>query len=60
MLNITKHFIIRIPKYGRDIKYDPIYCNVFSCGNRNEIYRLNLHKGQFYKVLKQKQLVFIQ
>ena len=42
-----KHFKIRIPKYGRDIKYDPIYCDLFSAGTGNEIYRLNLYQGQF-------------
>ena len=42
-----KHFKIRIPKYGRDLKYDKIYCDLFSCGTGNEIYRLNLNQGQF-------------
>ena len=42
-----RHFKIRIPKYGRDIKYDPIFCDLFAAGTGNEIYRLNLYKGQF-------------
>ena len=42
-----RHFKIRIPKYGRDLKYDPINCDLFAAGTGNEIYRLNLHKGQF-------------
>ena len=42
-----RHFKIRIPKYGRDIKYDKIYCDLFAAGTGNEIYRLNLFKGQF-------------
>ena len=42
-----RHFKIRIPKYGRDIKYDKIYCDLFAAGTGNEIYRLNLYKGQF-------------
>jgi ribosome biogenesis protein ENP2 len=49
-----KHFKIRIPKYGRDIKYDPIYCDLFSCGTGNEIYRLNLHEGQFLQSFETK------
>ena len=42
-----RHFKIRIPKYGRDLKYDKIYCDLFAAGTGNEIYRLNLYKGQF-------------
>ena len=42
-----RHFKIRIPKYGRDIKYDKIYCDLFAAGTGNEIFRLNLYKGQF-------------
>ena len=47
-----RHFKIRIPKYGRDLKYDPIYCDLFAAGTGNEIYRLNLHKGQFLQSLE--------
>ena len=49
-----KHFKIRIPKYGRDLKYDNIYCDLFACGTGNEIYRLNLHQGQFLSSLNTK------
>ena len=47
-----RHFKIRIPKYGRDIKYDPINCDLFAAGTGNEIYRLNLHEGQFLESFK--------
>jgi len=42
-----KHFKIRIPRYGRDMVYDKESCELFSVGSSNEIYRLNLFKGQF-------------
>jgi ribosome biogenesis protein ENP2 len=42
-----KHFKIRIPKYGRDIIYHKTNCDLFTVGNTNEIYRLNLFEGQF-------------
>ena len=47
-----RHFKIRIPKYGRDIKYDPIFCDLFAAGTGNEIYRLNLYRGQFLQSLE--------
>lgn len=49
-----KHFKIRIPKYGRDLKYDTTYCDLFSCGTGNEIYRLNLNQGQFLQSFETK------
>ena len=42
-----KHFKIRIPKYGRQISYHNHSCDLFAVGSSNEIFRLNLHKGQF-------------
>ncbi len=42
-----KHFKIRIPRYGRDMVYHRSNCDLFTVGNTNEIYRLNLFEGQF-------------
>jgi len=42
-----KHFKIRIPKYGRDLTYHKHTCDLFAVGSSNEVYRLNLYKGQF-------------
>ena len=42
-----KHFKIRIPRYGREMAYHKQSCDLFTMGSSNEIYRLNLFKGQF-------------
>lgn len=44
-----KHFKIRIPKYGRDLSYHKSSSDLFSVGSTNEVFRLNLHQGQFLK-----------
>ena len=42
-----KHFKIRIPKFGRDMVYQPHSCDLVAVGATNEIYRLNLDLGRF-------------
>lgn len=42
-----KHFKIRIPKFGRDMIYQPHSCDLIAVGATNEIYRLNLDLGRF-------------
>lgn len=42
-----KYFRIRVPRFGRDIKYHYPSCDLFVVGASNEIYRLNLERGQF-------------
>lgn len=42
-----RHFKIRIPKFGRDMVYQPYSCDLVAVGASNEIYRLNLDKGRF-------------
>lgn len=42
-----KHFKIRIPRFGRDICYNPHSADLFAVGATNEIYRLNLSMGRF-------------
>lgn len=42
-----KHFKIRIPKFGRDMLYQPHSCDLLAVGATNEIYRLNLDLGRF-------------
>lgn len=44
-----KYFRLRIPRYGRDMKYHYPSCDLFCVGDSNEIYRLNLERGQFLK-----------
>lgn len=42
-----KHFKIRIPKFGRDLCYNPYSADLMAVGASNEIYRLNLALGRF-------------
>ncbi|KAF0274304.1 hypothetical protein FOG51_00755 [Hanseniaspora uvarum] len=41
------HYSTRIPKFGRSIVYNEENCDLYVASNSSEIYRLNLHKGQF-------------
>lgn len=38
---------LRIPKYGRDMKYHYPSCDLYLVGVSSDIYRLNLERGQF-------------
>lgn len=42
-----RHFKIRIPKFGRDMVYNPNTADILTVGASNEIYRLNLSLGRF-------------
>ena len=42
-----RHFKIRIPKFGRDMIYNPNTADIITVGATNEIYRLNLSLGRF-------------
>ncbi|OAD57878.1 Nucleolar protein 10 [Eufriesea mexicana] len=42
-----KYYILRVPRFGRDIKYHYPSCDLFVVGDSNEIYRINLERGQF-------------
>lgn len=41
------YYKLRIPKYGRDLKYHPATSDLFIVGISSDIYRLNLERGQF-------------
>lgn len=43
------YYRVKIPKFGRDLVYDPITCDVVSVGSSNEAFRLNLDQGRFLK-----------
>jgi ribosome biogenesis protein ENP2 len=47
-----KHFKIRIPKFGRDMVYQPFTCDLVTVGASNEINRLNLGLGRFQTPLE--------
>jgi ribosome biogenesis protein ENP2 len=38
---------MRVPKFGRDMIYQPHSCELITVGASNEIYRLNLDLGRF-------------
>ncbi|KNC25305.1 hypothetical protein FF38_02560 [Lucilia cuprina] len=42
-----RHYRLRIPRFGRDMKYHKPSCDMFIVGTTKEIYRLNLERGQF-------------
>lgn len=42
-----RHFKIRIPRFGRDLSYNPHSADLMAVGATNEIYRLNLGMGRF-------------
>nr|XP_012135821.1 PREDICTED: nucleolar protein 10 [Megachile rotundata] len=42
-----RYYRFRIPRFGRDIKYHYPSCDLFVVGDSNEIYRINLERGQF-------------
>ncbi|CUM65049.1 uncharacterized protein PRCAT00002669001 [Priceomyces carsonii] len=41
------HYRSRIPKFGRDLSYNPVNCDLLVGASGNEIYRLNLEQGRF-------------
>ncbi|XP_055372174.1 nucleolar protein 10 [Condylostylus longicornis] len=42
-----RHFRLRIPKFGRDMKYHKETADLLIGANSSDIYRLNLERGQF-------------
>lgn len=46
------HYSTRIPKFGRSIVYNEENCDLFVASNSNEVFRLNLHKGQYLSPLE--------
>ncbi|XP_036321787.1 nucleolar protein 10 [Rhagoletis pomonella] len=42
-----RHYRLRIPRFGRDMKYHKPSCDLFIVGTTRDIYRLNLERGQF-------------
>lgn len=47
-----RHYRLRIPRFGYDMKYHAPSSDLFVCGASSEIYRLNLEHGQFLQSLK--------
>lgn len=47
-----RYYRLRIPVFGRDMKYQPDTADMLFVGNSNEIYRLNLEQGRFLNSYK--------
>ncbi|CAG9311257.1 NOL10 [Blepharisma stoltei] len=47
-----KHYSTRIPRFGRDMTYNPFNCELYIVGATNEAYRLNLEQGRFMASLE--------
>lgn len=47
-----RHYRLRIPRFGYDMKYHLPSCDLFVVGASSEIYRLNLERGQFLQSLQ--------
>lgn len=41
------HYKTRIPKFGRNLAYNQVNCDLYVSASSNEIYRLNLDQGRF-------------
>lgn len=41
------HYITRIPKFGRQLAYEPETCDVLFVGDSSQAFRLNLEQGRF-------------
>lgn len=42
-----RYYRLRIPKFGHDLTYHPLTCDLYFVCNSNEIIRLNLEQGRF-------------
>ncbi|XP_011645134.1 nucleolar protein 10 [Pogonomyrmex barbatus] len=42
-----KYYKLRVPNFGRDLKYHYPSCDALIVGDSNKIYRINLERGQF-------------
>lgn len=49
-----RHFRLRIPRFGYDMKYHAPSCDLYVVGASSDIFRLNLERGQFLQPLKTK------
>ena len=41
------HYSLRVPKFGRDLKYNWDNCDLYVAASGDELYRINLETGQF-------------
>ncbi len=46
------HYSVRIPKFGRDLKYHFPSCDLMAVGGSNQVWRINLEQGRFLSALE--------
>jgi len=42
-----KYYRFRVPKFGRDLAYNPVNCDCYVVGAGSDVHRLNLEQGRF-------------
>ncbi|XP_063715789.1 nucleolar protein 10-like isoform X2 [Symsagittifera roscoffensis] len=42
-----KYYRMRVPRFGRDLCYNRLNCDLIVVGNSSDIYRINLEQGRF-------------
>ena len=47
-----RHYSTRIPRFGRDLTFNPYNCELYVVGATYETYRLNLEQGRFMSPLE--------
>jgi ribosome biogenesis protein ENP2 len=47
-----RHHKTRIPRFGRDLTYDPATADLYVTADTPTVYRLNLHSGRFVSELE--------
>lgn len=47
-----RYYKVRVPKWPRDMIYNPFTCDLAICGGSKDIYRLSLDEGKFYSSLE--------
>ena len=53
-----RYYRIRIPRFGRDMKYNATSCDLYFVGDSSNIYRLNLEVGSFLKPFETNSVAF--
>ena len=46
-----KYYRFRVPKFGRDLAYNPVNCDCYVVGAGSDVHRLNLEQGRFLQVI---------
>lgn len=53
-----RYYRIRIPRFGRDMKYNSSSCDLYFVGDSSNVFRLNLEVGSFLKPFEANSVAF--